>query len=203
MTNPRTRRDAAYRAIRITVLGVVAVCACGGPAPSAPSPPPVVACIEIPDDRCDEAVASVFRSLPNSPVVAIDVTCVTKPCTPESGAIDTVVTLADGSRLRAFTVTWSEPSQDDGSGAPKTPAPGRIADPTPSLPVEPTCQGLPIAECRTMAETAFGELSNQFVTAILVHCTIRPCTARAGTGVTIVTYADGREDAALWEYAGD
>ena len=201
----RITGPALIRIVWLTVLGALTLTACGVPAPSAsPQPqPPEVTCDGVPDVRCDEAVASVARSLPNSPIVSIDVSCVANPCSPESGAMDTVVTLADGSQLRGFTVTWSEPDAGQGDGGPGAPAPERVADPTRGLPVEPTCQGLPISECRTMAETAFGELSDRSVTAILVHCTERPCTARTGAGVTIVSYADGSEDAALWEYSGD
>lgn len=37
-----------------------------------------------------------------------------RPGTPESGAMDTVVTLVDGSRLRSTTLSWSEPGAGTG-----------------------------------------------------------------------------------------
>ena len=60
-----------------------------------------MSCEGIPATRCDEAVASVARSLPNSPVAGIEVVCVAGTCTEQAGAIDTIVTLVDGSRLRS------------------------------------------------------------------------------------------------------
>ena len=56
--------------------------------------------------------------------------------------------------------------------------------------------------CRTMAETAFGELSDQAVARILVRCTEPPCTDAHGIGDTLVTYADGTTRTSSWEYAG-
>jgi len=188
---------------RLGVIALVALAGCGSPVASGgPPASPTVTCVGIPAAKCDEAVASVGRSLPNSQLVSINVSCVSGTCTPESGAMDTVVTLADGSTLRSSTLTWSEPGAGTGDGVAGTaePAPGSI--PTPAVPVEPTCQGVPLAMCRTMAETAFGELDARAVIAILVRCGEPPCDAKHGAGDTIVTYADGTTGASSWEYAG-
>jgi hypothetical protein len=176
----------------------------------------------VPDAKCDEAVASVARSLPNTPVVAIEVTCVSGTCTAESGAMDTVVTAADGSTLRGSTLSWSEPAPagtggsgggTDGSAgggvapppapatAPPAPAPPPPGDAT--LPVEPTCLGVPVGWCRTMAETAFGSVSEADVVAITVRCRDATCNPQHGAGDTIVSYADGSRQTASWEYAGN
>jgi hypothetical protein len=55
--------------------------------------------------------------------------------------------------------------------------------------------------CATMAETAFGELSNQSVARIVVRCGAPPCTDAQGTGDTVVTYADGTTLSSSWQYA--
>jgi hypothetical protein len=116
--------------------------------------------------------------------------------------MDTVVTLSDGSQLRSTTTTWA------GAGEP---APGGVKPlPDPEAPpispvghVEPLCQGEPGTMCRTMAETAFGELSTEAVIAILVRCGEPPCTDKHGVGDTVVSYADGSTRSSSWEYAGN
>jgi hypothetical protein len=183
---------------RLAVIAVVAIAGCGVPVASGPSASPRISCVGIPAAKCDEAVASVARSLPNTAAVSIDVICVAGTCTPESGSIDTVVTLPDGSQLRSTTIVWSEAGATDGGGVEPLPAP----IPPPVVLVEPQCQGVPVSMCKTMAETAFGELSDQAVIRILVRCTEVPCTDAHGIGDTVVTYADGSVRTSSWEYAG-
>lgn len=197
------------RAVLAAATAAAILAGCGSSVSSGgPAPSPTVTCVGIPAAKCDEAVASVARSLPNSRPVAIDVSCVSGTCTPESGAMDTVVTLADGSTLRSSTLSWSEPGAGAGSGGggaePVPPAPGTTPMPVqPVVPVEPTCQGVPVNMCRTMAETAFGELDEQRVIGILVRCGVPPCTDKHGAGDTIVSYADGTTGTSSWEYAGN
>ena len=184
---------------RLAILAVIAIAGCGAPAASEPPASPTITCVGIPAARCDDAVASVARSLPNTAPVAIEVTCVAGTCTEESGAMDTVVTLADGSQLRSTTTTWSEPGVPGGVEAPPVPeAPPVI----PVVPVEPQCQGVPVSMCRTMAETAFGEVPDEGVVGIVVRCTRQPCTDDQGEGDTIVTYTDGSTQTSSWEYLG-
>ncbi len=189
---------------RLAVLAIFAVAGCGAPATSGPQASPIVSCVGIPEIRCDEALASVARSLPNTAAVRIEVTCVAGTCTEQSGAMDTIVTLADGSHLRSTTIAWSEVGQPVPGGVKPFPAPAepQVEPAVPAVPVEPLCQGVPVSMCRTMAETAFGELSNQQVAQILVRCTRPPCTDDGGAGDTIVTYADGTTQTSSWEYAG-
>jgi hypothetical protein len=187
---------------RLAVIAVVAIAGCGAPAASGPPASPRISCVGVPAAKCDEAVASVARSLPNTVAVSIEVSCVSGTCTPESGAMDTVVTLADGSQLRSSTLSWSEPGAGTGGGTLGTAAPVPAPVPAPVVPVEPTCQGVPVSMCKTMAETAFGEISDQAVIAILVRCSEPPCTDRHGTGDTVVSYADGTTRTSSWEYAG-
>lgn len=152
----------------------------------------------VPTQRCDEGVASVAVSLPNTAPVAIEILCVSGSCTAENGAMDTVVTLADGSQLRSSTTSWS---QADAPAPEDEPLP-RPAEPA-AVPVEPQCQGVPPAWCRTMAETAFGELSDTRVATILVRCTAPPCTNERGIGETLVSYSNGTTLTSSWEYAGE
>lgn len=193
MTTPDVRR--------LAILAVIAIVGCGAPVDSGPPASPTVTCVGIPAAQCDEAVASVARSLPNTAPVAIEVTCVAGTCSEQSGAMDTVVTLADGSQLRSTTTTWSGPGASGTGGVQPLPVPE--APPVVSVvPVEPLCQGVPVSMCRTMAETAFGEVSDEAVTGIVVRCTRQPCTDGQGAGDTIVTYADGTTQTSSWEYAG-
>ena len=186
---------------RLAILAVIAIAGCGAPADSGPPASPTITCVGIPAARCDDAVASVARSLPNTAPVAIEVLCVAGTCTEQSGAMDTVVTLGDGSQLRSTTTTWSEPGAPAPCGVKPLPVPE--APPIiPVVPVEPECQGVPVSMCRTMAETAFGEVSDEAVVQIVVRCTRQPCTNDQGAGDTVVTYADGSTQMSSWEYAG-
>ena len=56
--------------------------------------------------------------------------------------------------------------------------------------------------CRTMAETAFGEVSDEEVIGIVVRCGQQACTDEHGAGETEVTYADGQVRISSWEYQG-
>lgn len=196
---PAGRRRLAGLAILavLAVLANVAIVGCGPPPASEPPASPRISCVGVPTAKCDEAVASVARSLPNTGAVRIEVGCVSGTCTAEAGAMETVVTLSDGSQLRSAAVAWS--GEGDGSGQ-TTPMPVPPAPPV--VPVEPHCQGVPASMCRTMAETAFGEVSDQGVVHIVVRCGKPPCTDAHGEGDTVVTYADGTTRTSGWEYAG-
>jgi hypothetical protein len=184
---------------------ILAIAGCGTPAVSGPPPSPVVTCTGVPDARCAEAVESVAVSLPNTSPATIEVICVSGTCTEQAGAMDTIVTLADGSQLRSTTISWSQAAAPVPGGkplpAPADPVPAEPVEP-PVVPVEPHCQGVPVAWCRTMAETAFGDVSADDVINIVVRCTDQPCTDDQGIGETLVTYADGSTSTASWEYAG-
>lgn len=185
---------------RFALLAALVIASCGTPAATGPPASPAISCAGIPAERCEEAVASVELSLPNIAPVAIDVICVSGTCTVESGAIDTVVTLADGSQLRSATSSWSLPNAPGGGVTKPVPVPEAPA-PAPAV-IAPVCQGVPKSMCDTMAETAFGELSTEAVVSILVRCTEPPCTDEHGIGETLVSYADGTTGTSSWEYAG-
>jgi hypothetical protein len=182
------------RGFRVALLVVVwSVAGCGGAAPADSSATPRIDCTGLPAARCDEAVASVARSLPNEHPSRIEVRCISDPCTAASGAMDTTVTLADGRQLHANPLTWSDPSATGGGLVP--PAPG-----DPSLPVQPTCQGIPLTNCRQVAGGSF-QSGHGAIVSILVRCTKNPCTAASGEGDTLVTYADGTQSTSGWGYA--
>jgi hypothetical protein len=183
----------------LAILAMLAIAGCGAPATSGPPASPRISCQGVPTERCDEAVASVGLSLPNTTPTAIEVVCVSGTCTPESGAMDTVVTLADGSQLRSTTTTWSQ-----GAAVPDGAKPVPVLEepaPAPAV-IAPVCQGVPKSMCDTLAETAFGELSTEAVVSILVRCTEPPCTDDHGVGETLVSYADGTTGTSSWEYEG-
>jgi hypothetical protein len=156
----------------------------------------VVSCTGVPAEKCEEAVASVARSLPNTHPAAIEVTCVSGTCTPESGAMDTIVTLADGSTLRSSTVPWGTGGIEPGG----KPIPGPpIA--VPELPVAPECLGVPLGKCQEMARSAVGIEDGQVIVQIVVRCTADACTDTQGEGETVVTMADGSTSKTGWGYA--
>lgn len=164
-------------------------------------------CSGVPQAKCDEAVASAKRSLPNTQLSRIEVICVSGTCTTQSGAMDTLVTTGDGGTLRSSTISWTEPLAGDEATPAPVPAPGIGDPPAPDigagvLPVEPQCQAVPLEQCRLMAETAFGEWPTKGVTMIVVKCGPDPCTPAGGAGETTVVYEDGTTRQSTWEYAG-
>jgi hypothetical protein len=181
----------------LAVIAVLAIAGCGAPTGGGgPPASPTVSCNGVPADRCQEAVAAVARSLPNTAALKIDVTCVSGTCTPESGAMDTVVTLADGGTLRSSTIPWGS-----GFGAPggkPEPAPP-IA--VPDLPVAPDCQGVPLAMCQQMAQSSISTAGGQAIIGIVVRCTAAACTDKQGEGDTVITLADGTTSTSGWAYA--
>jgi hypothetical protein len=182
---------------RLAVIALLAIAGCGAPAGgSGPPASPTVSCNGVPVDRCQEAVDAVARSLPNTAALKIDVTCVSGTCTPESGAMDTVVTLVDGGTLRSSTIPWG--SGFGTSGGKPVPAPP-IA--VPDLPVAPECLGVPLATCQQMAQSSIGVAGGPAIVGILVRCTAAVCTDKQGEGDTVITLADGTTSTSGWGYA--
>jgi hypothetical protein len=174
----------------VLLLAVALIDACGGSAPSGPAPSPRITCVGVPPEKCDEAVASVERSLPDETPEAIDVTCVSGGCTSTSGAMDTVVTLPGGRQLHANPLTW-------GNGGGQAVPPG-----LPALPVVPVCLGVPDAMCRQNAGTDFAAAGiHGGVVKIVVSCSKKPCTDKTGEGDTVITFGDGTTQTMGWAYA--
>jgi len=169
---------------------------CGGAAD--PAATPRIACTDVPDVKCDEAVAAVARSMPNEHPVVIEVLCVSAPCTESSGAMQTIVTLADGNHLRGTPQAWADPAATDGGPvqAPPPAGPGRVP-----LPVEPICQGVPIQSCRDMASGVEDANGARTVVSIVVRCTKGPCTDKSGEGETKIIFSDGSQQTGGWSYA--
>jgi hypothetical protein len=178
-------------AVAVAVLLAVALLnGCGGSAPSGPAPSPRISCVGIPSEKCDEAVASVARSLPNETPEAIDVTCVSGGCTSSSGAMDTVVTLPGGRQLHSTPLTWGD------AGGP--PTPGGL----PVLPVQPVCVGVSDVVCRQNIMSDFADAgAHGGVVRIVVSCSKNPCTEASGEGTTAITFADGTTETTGWAYA--
>lgn len=97
-----------------------------------------------------------------------------------------------------YEMGWS--GAVDGPGQPGGPAP--IA----SLPVEPTCQGVPAQACWQQAFVGLpnGGLAPEQVAvgSIVVRCLKDPCTDAAGDGDTTITFVDGTTSSGSWSYAG-
>ncbi len=175
------------------------VVACASSPPMDPAASPRISCVDVPEARCDEAVASVARSLPNEHPVLIEIICASPPCTSASGAMMTIVTLADGRRLTANGLPWFDPTASGGGGVP-VPVPGGPG--VVPLPVEPTCQGVPAVSCRDMAASFLDSgVGHGGVVSILVRCTKNPCTVKTDEGDTLITYADGTNSTGGWTYS--
>jgi streptogramin lyase len=166
----------------------------GGPGANAPVGSPAITCNALPPEKCDEAVKSVARSLPNEHPVAIDISCVSGSCTLAVGQMDTVVTLAGGSQLRGSTLSWSDGSPIGEKGFPVKPG---IPPPV----VAPICQGVPVDQCNQMA-TGMEDPTHGAVVQIVVRCTKPPCTEKSGEGDTVITYGDGTTSTSGWGYSG-
>ena len=190
--------------IAAILLATWLAAACSGAAAVDPAASPVVACSGIPAAKCDEAVASVARSLPSSHPVRVEVTCGAPPCTEASGTMLTTVTLADGRQLTANPINWFDANA---SGGAQTPAPVGIPEPVPGgrgvapLRIAPICQGVPFTQCRDMAASfAEPDAGHGAVVAVTVHCTKNPCTETTGEGDVVITYADGTQTTGGWGY---
>jgi len=170
-------------------LAVALAAGCGASGPSGPAPSPRITCVGIPSDKCDEAVASVGRALPNEAPEAIDVSCVAAGCTAASGSMDTVVTLRGGRQLHANPLTWG-----DGGGQQVPPG-------MPALPVAPICLGVPTESCQQNATVDFPDAAvHGGVVKIVVRCTKNPCTGSSGEGDTVITFADGETRTVGWAF---
>ena len=148
-----------------------------------PAASPRISCVDVPQAKCDEAVASVARSLPNEHPALIEIICASPPCTSASGATMTIVTLADGRRLTSNALPWFDPtaSGGGGGGGPGVPVPVPGGPGVAPLPIEPICQGVPPVSCRDMA-ASFLDPGNGHggVISIVVRCTKNPCTVKTG-----------------------
>jgi hypothetical protein len=182
--------SAGFAGAAAVLVAVALVTGCDAAAPSGPAPSPRITCVGVPSEKCDEAVASVERSLPNETPESIDVTCVSGGCTSTSGAMDTVVTLPGGRQLHSTPLTWG-----GGGGAP---GPAGL----PALPVLPVCVGVPDAMCR---QNAGGDVADAGihggVVKIVVTCSKNPCTDLTGEGDTVITFGDGTTQTIGWGYA--
>jgi hypothetical protein len=117
------------------------------------------------------------------------VTCTPGICTELQGAVSIEVVYADGSRSNSGFV-W---------GADRNPV--QMPGP-PALTVVPVCIRIDATHCRNMAENAQG--GRQFpppIRSIVVTCAA-VCGATNGSGMTVITYADGTTDDGSWTYEG-
>jgi hypothetical protein len=172
------------------VAAAILIGACGGPDGSgSPIPEPDVACVGVPQGPCDEAVASLVRSL-EAPAVQITVTCTVAACTASDGQLQIDVLLADGRR----------DSRGSGYGSAQQ-APEPVAPPV--LTVAPICLGVPFASCRDVAESAVGSGVPGDVRPPIARITVRcngVCTPAKGEGETRIDYVDGTNQISGWGY---
>jgi hypothetical protein len=178
-------------AIRLAALAVaILVGACGGPEPSgSPTGGPAIACVGVPQAKCDEAVASLEGSF-SAPMVEIQVTCLVAACTPIDGQLMLDVLLADGRRESTGYAYGSA-------------QPGPVQAEPPVLPVVPICLGLPFATCKEMAESAVDSVIPADLRPPIARITVRclgVCTPTKGEGETRIDFVDGTNQVSGWGY---
>jgi hypothetical protein len=178
-------------AITLGIATLLVATGCGEPPPDESSAPsdPAVACIGVPASTCRQAVDGIRSNGFKVPPAAIQVTCTPGICTELQGAVSIEVVYADGSRSNSGFV-W---------GADRNPV--QMPGP-PALTVVPVCIRIDATHCRNMAENAQG--GRQFpppIRSIVVTCAA-VCGATNGSGMTVITYADGTTDDGSWTYEG-
>lgn len=186
-----------HRWLGALVLATTLLAGCGLMDPVIIPAAPPVDCRGVPAQTCRHVVSDTRAQArgPGVVPVAIRVACTRAVCADQEGEAQIDVRYSDGSEDH-YTMGWS--------GAVDEPGQGRRPAPTPSLPIEPTCEGVPVQPCH---DNAFVGLANGGmapealeVTSIVVVCLKGSCTDEAGTGTTTVTYVDGTTNAADWSY---
>ncbi len=178
-------------AIRWAVLAaVILVGGCGGSdGPGSSNPEPDVACVGVPQRPCEEAAASLVRSL-EGPAARITVTCTVTACTDTDGQLQIEVLLADGRRdSRALGYGSNQ----------QAPEPVEL----PVLTVVPICLGVPFPTCKEMAESAVGSRVPGDVQPAIARITVRckgVCTPTKGDGETRIDFVDGTNQVSGWGY---
>lgn len=183
---------------RILAVAVVAfvVLACGSSTESTAIPDqPLVECVGVPPETCRQSLADAQQdATPGTIVVQIRVVCTKLPCTLQNGEAKVDVRYSNG-RTNSYGTGW----------AAAAPMPAGPAQPAPSLPVKPTCLGLPVGgetdNCLDFATNAMEHApDDREVVLIVVRCKPGPCTAANGAGETILTFADGTTQVSEWNY---
>lgn len=175
--------------VAVALALLVAACALPAPTPILnPPAQPIVDCVAVAPDVCQQAVRDAGRNAPaGSVVVRMQVRCTVQVCTAARGQSEVDVQYSDGT-TGTYGSAWEQA------------VPGGQAPPA-VLPVQPTCIGVPPQRCRETALSAVpvpdGRLA---VLSIVVRCTRPPCTDAAGQGDMVVTYADRTTTESSWGY---
>jgi hypothetical protein len=137
-------------------------------------------CSAMPGGVCQEQLDLAAARHPGA--TQVDVTCTAPLCDRKGGSGTVVVTLANGATVtETFAYT---------------------GDPTP-LPA-PSCSGMAIDLCRSLATSAVDQLPpRKVIAAISIACTASSCTQARGDADVRVRFADGSEFASStgWEGA--
>jgi len=173
------------------VLGACDVIAPPVPPPAAGGPPLV--CQGVPAQICQQGLDDARNNAdPGIPVVQVRIVCTSPPCTVQNGATQVDVLYANG-RRDSFGSAWESAGEAAPAPAPDSP------EPVPSLPVEPTCQGILERRCHDLARDAIIDLvDSTVVAAIAIRCEPGPCDPDNGAGTTTVTFQDGT--ITTWEF---
>ncbi len=182
----------------LVLVAVGLLAACGGEhiePPPVPTPGararPAIECVDMPVGKCDEVVRELTVEASGASPVSVRIACTDPPCVIARGAASIDVLYADGTRSRSG-FGWAQP---DPGGAPV-----EIPGGAPVLPVAPVCIGIALPECRSMAEGALPNGPEVVrIRSIVVRCK-GVCGPDRGSGETVVTYADGRQENGTWTY---
>jgi hypothetical protein len=150
-------------------------------------------CEGVPANLCAEELRRAQADAPPGAggVAGIRIRCVAPSCTQAAGDVEVTVTYANGQTVM-YGAGWMGP------GAQPPPMP----EPT-ELPVQPTCQGIPLAWCREQAATILGDAPTEAAPiSVVVRCT-RTCTLTEGEGEVRARFADGTEHSGGFGYSGE
>jgi hypothetical protein len=146
------------------------------------------------------SVVEAISAARGSPVDAYWISCDVPSCTPNSGSVDVVFRLPDG------TGDTSRFGWGNGFDA------RLLADtfrPIATPPVPATCRGVEATECTSRWRKAMANLPESQiggVVGVILECTSPtiPCTSTAGSGRMTLVFRDGTSRVeSTWQYSSD
>lgn len=179
------------------MITVAIVAACSGDEPSdSPAVEPVVDCLAVPAEKCQNALnEAVANAGDGARVAAVRIRCTAPSCTTREGQIAVTVLLADGRQITTGS-GWAV-------AAPAVPV--EVVEVP--LPVRPICIRVRRDTCEDLAKSAVQGPTGRAVAGVVsitVQCAAGTlCDGTRGTGSTDVTLLDGTHQTGGWSYEGE
>jgi hypothetical protein len=182
----------SLRAVATLAVAALLAAACGifQSAPVGPQGPQAVQCEGLDDAACQAVIAQTGAA--NRRATQILVRCMVPVCTAAEGDAQITLFFPDGS-TETSSHAWASAPQPAPVGEP----------PEPGQPFEPICLGVPLQQCRDMADIGSDpEFGQHPIASVTVRCK-GICTPLRGEGTTIIKYLDGTPDQTVdWGYEG-